>query len=89
MIVVKKVLVNGMPKQPDRCRKICFHVRKTLYKQWVVEFMGNILDYLDWRGDLAFSQSPFNEVDNLILACFSYLELDERSGRYRTAILLA
>ena len=38
--------------------------------------MGNILDYLDWRGDLAFSQSPFNEVDNLILACFSYLELD-------------
>ena len=40
--------------------------------------MGNILDYLDWRGDLTFEQSPFNEVDNLILACFSYLDLDER-----------
>ena len=39
--------------------------------------MGNILDYLDWRGDLTFEQSPFNEVDNLILACFSYLDLDE------------
>ena len=38
--------------------------------------MGNILDYLDWRGDLTFEQSPFNEVDNLILACFSYIELD-------------
>ena len=37
--------------------------------------MGNILDYLDWRGDLTFEQSPFNEVDNLILSCFSYLEL--------------
>ena len=39
--------------------------------------MGNILDYLDWRGDITFEQSPFNEVDNLILACFSYLYLDE------------
>ena len=39
--------------------------------------MGNILDYLDWRGDITFEQSPFNEVDNLILACFSYLDLDE------------
>ena len=38
--------------------------------------MGNILDYLDWRGDLTFEQSPFNEVDNLILACFSYVNLD-------------
>ena len=27
--------------------------------------MGNILDYLDWRGDLTFEQSPFNEVDNV------------------------
>ena len=41
--------------------------------------MGNILDYLDWRGDITFEQSPFNEVDNLILACFSYLDLDERA----------
>lgn len=39
--------------------------------------MGNILDYLDWRGDLTFEQTPFNQVDNLILACFSYLDLDE------------
>ena len=38
--------------------------------------MGNILDYLDWRGDLTFEQTPFNQVDNLILACFSYIELD-------------
>ena len=35
--------------------------------------MGNILDYLDWRGDLTFEQSSFNEVDNLILACFPIL----------------
>ena len=39
--------------------------------------MGNILDYLQWRGDLSFAQSPFNEVDNLILSCFSYVNLDE------------
>ena len=30
--------------------------------------MMNVLDYLDWRGDLSFDVSPFNEVDNLILA---------------------
>lgn len=30
--------------------------------------MANINDYLDWRGDLSFSMSPMNEVDNYILA---------------------
>jgi len=34
------------------------------------------MDYISWRGDLTFAQSPFNEVDNLILACFSYVNLD-------------
>lgn len=35
--------------------------------------MANILDYLDWRGDLTFAQSPFQAVDNLILSCLSYI----------------
>ena len=38
--------------------------------------MGNIMDYISWRGDLSFEQSQFNEVDNLILAYFSYVNLD-------------
>ena len=38
--------------------------------------MGNIMDYISWRGDLSFAQSEFNEVDNLILACFTYVNLD-------------
>lgn len=38
--------------------------------------MANILDYLVWRGDLEFNQSNFNEVDNLILARFSYFPFD-------------
>ena len=29
--------------------------------------MANILDYLDWRGDLQISERGFNEVDNLLL----------------------
>ena len=37
--------------------------------------MANILDYLDWRGDLTFAQAPFNEVDNLILAELSFVDL--------------
>ena len=38
--------------------------------------MPNILDYIDWRGDLPLAVSPFNEVDALILAELSYLDLD-------------
>ena len=37
----------------------------------------NINDYLIWRGDLPFSLFPFNEVDDLILARFSYLPFDK------------
>ncbi|MBO5069054.1 MAG: DUF2974 domain-containing protein [Roseburia sp.] len=39
--------------------------------------MANIMDYLDWRGDLSFTASGFNEVDNLILALLAYVELDD------------
>lgn len=35
-----------------------------------------IMDYLDWRGDLTFGASPFNEVDNLILAELSYVDFE-------------
>lgn len=38
--------------------------------------MPNIMDYLQWRGDLTLSQSPFCEVDNLILSYLSYVNLD-------------
>ena len=30
--------------------------------------MSNIIDYIQWRGDLSFNQAPFNEIDNLIEA---------------------
>lgn len=36
--------------------------------------MNNLLTYLDWRGDIVFAERPFNEVDNLILAEFSYMD---------------
>lgn len=38
--------------------------------------MANILDYLNWRGDIPFSVKPFNEVDAVILARLSYMRLD-------------
>ena len=34
--------------------------------------MGNVVNYIKWRGDLSFSDSPFNEVDNLALALLVY-----------------
>lgn len=36
--------------------------------------MGNIFDYLDWRGDIPFSMDPFNEVDNLVLSELAYVD---------------
>ena len=38
--------------------------------------MANILDYLDWRGDLTLAQSPFNEVDALLLAELSFIKFE-------------
>ena len=38
--------------------------------------MANILEYLEWRGDLPLSSVPFNEVDAAILARLSYLPLE-------------
>jgi hypothetical protein len=36
---------------------------------------GTLEDYLSWRGDLSFSEKPFNEVDNLIFCYLSYAAL--------------
>ena len=38
--------------------------------------MGNIIDYLKWRGDLTFQRDDFCEVDNLLLSYLSYVNLD-------------
>ncbi len=35
--------------------------------------MGNVMDYLEWRGDLTFDQSPFNDVDNVIPSQLAYV----------------
>ena len=56
--------------------------------------MANINDYIIWRGDLPVSpEFPFNEVDSMVLARFSYLvmqkidmdavETDPLNGRKR------
>ena len=39
--------------------------------------MANINDYIVWRGDLTFDQSPMNEVDKMIFSRFSYLPFNE------------
>lgn len=38
--------------------------------------MGNLFDYLSWRGDLTFEQVPFGPVDALILSTLSYIRFD-------------
>lgn len=35
--------------------------------------MANMLDYIQWRGDLTFTQDPPNEVDALIFASLAYI----------------
>lgn len=36
--------------------------------------MGDIMDYVEWRGDLSMKQDPFNEVDNLVLSQLAYVD---------------
>lgn len=38
--------------------------------------MANIIDYLEWRGDLTLDQDPFNDVDSLILCQLAYMKFD-------------
>ncbi len=38
--------------------------------------MANIIDYIKWRGDVSFEESPFNEVDNLIFSMMIYVDLN-------------
>ena len=40
-------------------------------------FHGSVIDYLQWRGDVTLKASPFNDIDNLILAIFAYVKVDE------------
>ena len=51
--------------------------------------MANIMDYLKWRGDLTFTQSPFCEIDNLILSCLSYVDFDDIVPEHLGAVTVA
>ena len=51
--------------------------------------MANILDYLDWRGDLQISERGFNEVDNLLLAELCYLDFGGIVPPVRAAMIFA
>ncbi|MDO4198761.1 MAG: DUF2974 domain-containing protein [Erysipelotrichaceae bacterium] len=37
----------------------------------------NMNDYIKWRGDLSFLNSPFNAIDGLIMAYLSYIDFDK------------
>lgn len=39
--------------------------------------MANLVDYLDWRGDLPMTVDRFNEVDSLILTELAYIEMGD------------
>lgn len=39
--------------------------------------MNNVLTYLDWRGDISFDYSPFNEIDSVIISRLAYIPFDD------------
>ena len=39
--------------------------------------MGDLFDYLVWRGDILFSQLPLNNVDALVFSALSYIDFDD------------
>ncbi len=38
--------------------------------------MPNLMDYLEWRGDLTFAEAPLCEADNLVFCLLAYVDLD-------------
>lgn len=44
--------------------------------------MSDMFDYLVWRGDLSFRQSPVNMVDNLLFSCLAYVVLQDIVGGF-------
>lgn len=38
---------------------------------------GNLFDYIKWRGDISVKASPFNEIDNIILAMLPYVDFGD------------
>lgn len=39
--------------------------------------MSDVFDYLDWRGDISFSESPFNEADNVVFTLLTYINFTD------------
>ena len=52
--------------------------------------MGNIIDYVKWRGDIEISYDGFNEIDNVILSRLSYFDFSKcfEKSKYDKEILL-
>ena len=51
--------------------------------------MNTIIDYVDWRGDLSFEQSTFNEIDATIFTQLAYIDFSEIvSSDFNKTILL-
>lgn len=44
--------------------------------------MADLFDYITWRGDLTFTQSPPNEVDALIFSGLSYIRYGDRVAKH-------
>ncbi len=38
--------------------------------------MADLIEYIRWRGDLTFSERPFNNIDNLVLSQVCYQDLE-------------
>ncbi len=39
--------------------------------------MSDIFDYVTWRGDISFKDSPFNEVDNIVFNMLTYINFTD------------
>jgi hypothetical protein len=50
--------------------------------------MNNILSYVKWRGDLSYQQSPFNDVDNLVLSMLAYVDFSDVADADKNGVSL-
>ncbi len=49
--------------------------------------MGNLIDYLSWRGDIEFDSSPFCDMDSMVLSTLGYIDFSSVLDRDDTLTL--
>ena len=78
---LSRLLEDGRsPKSDSRLNaalRTSWRYSLTAFRDQRGENVANMLNYLDWRGDLPITADPWNDVDSLIMASLCYINMPQ------------